>query len=209
MPSVFRNSLDKQKSRVDSSGENPFRLREDFLTSAEIVFYHFLQTIIVDRFIICPKVALSQVISVTRPNENVHFFKKISQRNIDFLLCTSKTIKPIMGIELAEPKNKEGQSKISDSLQNIFNTAGLPLVRIPISDTYETAQILPIFRAALLKIKEGRRPLKGNPLTDYSPICPKCGITMVLRIIRHGIYAGRQYYGCMNFPECKERMPVK
>lgn len=209
MPSVFRNSLDKQKSRVDSNGENPFRLREDFLTSAEIVFYHFLQTIIADRFIICPKVALSQVISVTRPNENVHFFKKISQRNIDFLLCTSKTLKPIMGIELAEPKNKEGQSKIRDSLQNIFNTAGLPLVRIPISDTYETAQILPIFRAALLKIKEGRRPLKGNPSTDYSPICPKCGITMVLRITRHGIYAGRQYYGCMNFPECKERMPVK
>jgi len=209
MPSVFQNSLDKQKSRVDSNGENPFRLREDFLTSTEIVFYHFLQTIIADRFIICPKVALSQVISVTRPNENVQFFNKISRRNIDFLLCTNKTIKPIMGIDLVEPKNKEGQSNISDSQQNIFNSAGLPLVRIPISDTYEITQIVPIFRAALLKIKEGRRPVKGNPSTDFSPICPKCGVTMVLRITRHGINAGRQYYGCMNFPECKERMPVK
>ena len=114
-----------------------------------------------------------------------------------------------MGIDLVEPKNKEGQSNISDSQQNIFNSAGLPLVRIPISDTYEITQIVPIFRAALLKIKEGRRPVKGNPLTDYSPICPKCGITMVLRITRHGINAGRQYYGCMNFPECKARMPVK
>lgn len=209
MPSIFRKSLDKQKSRVDTNGENPFRLREDFLTSTEIVFYHFLQTIIADRFIICPKVPLSQVISVTRPNENVQFINKISRRNIDFLLCTNKTIKPIMGIDLVEPKNIEGQSNVSDSQQNIFNSAGLPLVRIPISDNYEIAQIVPIFRAALLKIKEGKRPVKGNPLTDFSPICPKCGITMVLRITRHGINAGRQYYGCMNFPECKERMPVK
>lgn len=36
-------------------------------------------------------------------------------------------------------------------------------------------------------------------------ICPKCGGTMVLRTVKKGDNAGKQFYGCSNFPKCRHR----
>lgn len=35
-------------------------------------------------------------------------------------------------------------------------------------------------------------------------ICPKCGSKMILRTARRGPYAGQDFYGCSNYPRCKE-----
>ena len=34
-------------------------------------------------------------------------------------------------------------------------------------------------------------------------ICPKCGSKLVLRTARTGQYAGKQFYGCSGYPNCK------
>ncbi|TLU83015.1 MAG: four helix bundle protein [Chlorobium sp.] len=39
--------------------------------------------------------------------------------------------------------------------------------------------------------------------TDPVPECPKCGKPMVLRTVRNGKSAGRQFWGCTGYPECK------
>lgn len=36
------------------------------------------------------------------------------------------------------------------------------------------------------------------------PLCPKCNIPMVLRTSRQGRYEGQSFYGCRNFPSCRE-----
>lgn len=41
--------------------------------------------------------------------------------------------------------------------------------------------------------------LRNNP----APICPKCGAKMVLRTASRGMYQGRAFYGCSNYPKCK------
>ena len=33
--------------------------------------------------------------------------------------------------------------------------------------------------------------------------CPWCGGALVLRTARQGVYAGRQFYGCSNYPSCR------
>ena len=35
------------------------------------------------------------------------------------------------------------------------------------------------------------------------PNCPKCGSRMVLRTVRQGGRAGKQFYGCSKFPSCR------
>jgi restriction system protein len=35
-------------------------------------------------------------------------------------------------------------------------------------------------------------------------ICPRCGSPMVLRTAKRSQYAGRQFWGCSTYPECKE-----
>jgi ssDNA-binding Zn-finger/Zn-ribbon topoisomerase 1 len=44
------------------------------------------------------------------------------------------------------------------------------------------------------------RNIKGN---IANPICPKCGIQMVLRTAQRGPAAGSQFWGCSNYPTCK------
>ena len=36
-----------------------------------------------------------------------------------------------------------------------------------------------------------------------NPICPRCGIKMVLRMSRKGPGAGSEFWGCSNYPSCK------
>jgi len=35
------------------------------------------------------------------------------------------------------------------------------------------------------------------------PTCPKCGSEMKLRIAKKGKYAGQEFWGCSNFPDCR------
>jgi len=38
--------------------------------------------------------------------------------------------------------------------------------------------------------------------------CPKCGSPMILRIAKRGTNAGGKFYGCSNYPRCKETLPI-
>jgi|LWDU01.1.fsa_nt_gi hypothetical protein len=39
--------------------------------------------------------------------------------------------------------------------------------------------------------------------TSEDPSCPKCGSGMTLRTARQGHYAGKKFWGCRNYPNCK------
>lgn len=43
---------------------------------------------------------------------------------------------------------------------------------------------------------------------DSQPVCPKCGGRMVLRTARQGANAGRQFWGCGRFPQCRGRRDI-
>jgi restriction system protein len=42
-----------------------------------------------------------------------------------------------------------------------------------------------------------------------SPLCPKCGVVMVLRMARKGERIGQKFWGCSNYPDCKVTLGVK
>ena len=45
-------------------------------------------------------------------------------------------------------------------------------------------------------------------IDDVTIKCPKCGKQLVLRTARRGANAGRQFYGCSNFPKCRFIMNI-
>ncbi|NGO39565.1 four helix bundle protein [Limisphaera ngatamarikiensis] len=49
------------------------------------------------------------------------------------------------------------------------------------------------------------RPDPSDPSdpSAHIPHCPRCGKPMVLRTVKSGLYAGRQFWGCSGYPECK------
>ena len=178
----------------------PYRLREPFLTTTDLALYHVLNQMVGGRYLICPKVALNDIFYIVRPNENVHFFNKFFRKHVDFLLCDPQTIAPAFGIEIVRPISKN-EARASDKfIEELFIGAGLPLVHVPSSETYDPSDIVSLFQLALAKIG-GTTSLRIDNTSDSVPHCPTCGKMMVLRIRREGT-AGKKYYGCMDSPRC-------
>ena len=179
----------------------PYRLREQFLSSTELSLMAVLQVMANGHYVVCPKVALNDIFYIQRPNENVHFYNKIFRKHADFLLCEPDSMKPAFGVELVKPVAKEETRSADQFMQDLFLNAGLPLVHVPSSESYELTDLVHLFQLAVMKVKETESSRADGP-SDSAPICPQCGLMMVLRIQREGPQAGKRYYGCMNAPTC-------
>jgi len=179
----------------------PYRLRENFMSTPELALLRALQEMAGRHYVICPKVALNDVFYIVRPNENVHFFNKIFRKHVDFLLCEPSTLKPAIGVELVKPVSRNETRDADQFMEDLFLSAGLPLVHVPSSERYVQSDLTELFQLAIMKVKNSK-PLRAAAKTDSVPMCPVCGKMMVLRIHRNGSNAGKKYYGCMDNPHC-------
>ncbi len=187
--------------------ELPYRLRDNFLSTPELALLRALQEMVGPRYIICPKVALNDIFYIVRPNENVHFFNKFFRKHVDFLLCDPKTFKPVIGIELVKPVAKSETRESDQFMEDLFLSAGLPLVHVPSNERYLQRDVAELFQLAVMKVKEAT-PLRASGKVDSVPMCPVCGRMMVLRIYRDGPNAGRKYYGCIDSPKCNGMIKI-
>ena len=185
----------------------PYRLRKQFLSFTELSLLSVLLEMADGQYIVCPKVALNDIFYIQRPNENVHFYSKIFRKHVDFLLCEPGGMRPAFGVDLVKPISKEETRSADQFMEDLFLSAGLPLVHVPSSEKYELADLLHLFHLAISKVKE-TEPMREDDSSDSAPLCPNCGLVMVLRIHREGSRAGKRYYGCMNAPTCDGVIPI-
>lgn len=191
----------------------PYRLRDDFLSPAEFSFYKVLLSLVDARLTIQSKVRLADVFFVARRKERGVFFNRISQKHLDFLVCDSVTMKPIFGIELDDSSHKRNDRRGRDEfIENVCQSAGLPLLRVPVQLAYNSreiaAQVAPFLKDKIsAPVVIASQPENNKQLSSV-PLCPKCGVPMVLRTVAQGKYKGNQFYGCQNYPHCRENKPV-
>ncbi len=117
-----------------------------------------------------------------------------------FYWCDPQTVAPAFGIEIVRPISKNEARESDKFIEELFVGAGLPLVHIPSSETYDPSDIVSLFQLAMTKIG-GTVSLRAESSSDSVPQCPVCGKMMVLRIRREGT-KGKKYYGCMDSPRC-------
>ena len=165
------------------------------------------------RLTIQSKVRLADVFFVARPNENAGFFNRITQKHLDFLVCDSVTMKPLFGIELDDSSHKRNDRQERDEfVENVCQVAGLPLLRVPVQREYNSreiaAQIAPFLKDKVsVPVVTPSQP-EINKQVSSVPLCLKCNIPMVLRTVAQGEHKGKQFYGCQNYPRCREMKPV-
>lgn len=101
-------------------------------------------------------------------------------------------------------------------MDGVFEAAELPLLRIPVRSGYNTAELGVLFQSALQQRNTGSEDLPSETAVGHAetqetknPVCPKCGNVMVLRTAKAGYQAGRQFYGCANYPKCRMVVPVQ
>jgi very-short-patch-repair endonuclease len=189
----------------------PYRLRDDFLSPAETSFYQVLKSLVGAGLVICPQVSLAELFFVPRSESFQTYQNKIDRKRVDFLLCDPKTLKPLFAIELDDSSHTRPDRQERDAfVEEVFAAAQLPLLRIPARQAYNTTELIALFKAALQK-KPSEKPIDKQPVSAQAqpPLCPKCGVPMLLRTAKKGNTPGQQFYGCPNYPRCRAVIPIK
>jgi ssDNA-binding Zn-finger/Zn-ribbon topoisomerase 1 len=199
---IYNSSNDD--SKVPKNKKMPYYLSDKFLTPAEFSFYKVLSQYIENRAVICPKVGLKDFFFVGKDagKEYYKYFRKISQKHVDFLLCEPISMKPICGIELDDSSHTSKKSYQRDIfVEKLYNDANFPLVRFSTKSGYSIAEL----DASLINVLKKKSDLVEQiKLESGEVICPKCQVPMILRKSSKGANSGKEFYGCVNFPNCRE-----
>ena len=197
--------LPKQNQKQSDAMQSifPYALRDDFLSAAELNFYKSL-TLATEQFPvkILTKVSLSDLFFVTISDFKTRqsYWNKINRKHVDFLICDQVSLKPLIGVELDDKSHQQANRVQRDHFVNeVFKAANLPLLHVPVKSAYDVTKLTDLIKSEL-QISE------TTPKID-SLICPKCQIPMILRESKKGTNAGQKFYGCSNFPNCKEVKP--
>ena len=205
----------------------PYRLVEQFASPAELSFYHVLRQVVDGELVVFSKVSLGDLFYPKTGDraQNATYRNKIDRKHVDFLLCEPRTLRPLAGIELDDASHKREDRVTRDQfVERVFEAAGLPLVRFPVQTSYRLEEIRTQLQGVGLLANAAPTTPATPPTTTAvtqappatakadptAPLCPKCGIPMVLRTVtREGPHKGKQFYGCANYPQCREMAPVK
>lgn len=127
------------QTTTDTQTYLPYKLKY-ILTKNEYYFYNILKPI-TDRhnYLICPKIGIKDIVDVTDHRNYMKYFKKISQKHIDFIICDNN-LKPLYGIELDDKSHEKEKAFKNDNFKNLlFNEIGLKLIRIK-SNNYDNLE---------------------------------------------------------------------
>lgn len=199
----------------------PYKLRDNFLSPAELAFFTVLQTAVNGRAALCTKVSLGDVFWVSKddPSRYRIYTNKIDRKHVDFLLCDLVTMRPLVGIELDDKSHQRKDRQERDAfVDSVYKAAGLPLLHIPVKRSYEVAelaaQISPFIQRSVQPVQSSKpvvvatpAPAKTAKPAVETPLCPKCGSAMILRTAKSGANAGNRFWGCSGYPTCKSMQP--
>ncbi|MDW7671915.1 MAG: DUF2726 domain-containing protein [Bacillota bacterium] len=187
----------------------PYRVSHSVLTDAEKSFYHTLKLFVGERAVICPKIGLKDIFFISKEagSEHMKYFGKIAQKHVDFVLCETVSMKPLCAIELDDISHTSKKSYERDQfIEKLYKDAGLELIRLSSKSGYTANEIetalMGVFDEKAEKTYEPVVAAAKNP--DQAPLCPKCDVPMVVRKASKGKYEGKVFWGCPNFPKCRE-----
>src|SRR5258708_24318129 len=185
----------KNDSAQAQAIEFPYRLRDNFLSPAELSFYGVLKEAVNGRATISSKVGLADLFYVKSEDQSCYriYTNKIDRKPVDFLLCELSTMRPLAGIELDDKSHQRSDRQVRDEfVDQVFKAAGLPILHVAAKRSYAVAEF-----AAQIELYLGTanipRPAETNaepksavtPKTatqsDQTPDSPKCRSKMVLR----------------------------
>ncbi len=189
------------------SGKNelPYRLRDNFLSAAELAFYRVLEQAVGQSYSINNKVRLWDVLYVPRSDESRKYENKISSKHIDFLLCDPTTMQPVLAIELDDASHNRKDRQDRDAfLDQALAAASVSILHIKAARTYSIAEVQQQIASVLPSTTNSCSAPPPLPTDSNVPSCPKCHTAMVQRKAAKGAHAGKRFWACTNYPQCRE-----
>lgn len=104
----------------------PFHLREDFLSPAELSFFQVLRSVTGQQVVAVAKVNPADLFfsQTGNPRKNRAIANRIDPKHVDFLLCETTTMRPVLEIELDDRSHERPGRKARDELVDGVFAAG-------------------------------------------------------------------------------------
>ena len=203
----------KPPSSAAGAGETalPYRMRDDFLSAAELSFFQVLRGTVGDQATVLAKVRISDILFVTDRRNNQGAANKIDRKHVDFLLSHPQTVVPLVAVELDDSSHqRKDRIERDEFVDAAFAAADVPLVRFPARRSYQSQAILATIMPYLTREDAGlsSREAAVSANAIAIPDCPKCDVAMVERQAKKGNHAGKRFYACPNYPKCRELVPI-
>lgn len=96
------------------------------------------------------KVRLGALFFVRQPHRNLAARNRIERKHADFVLCDAQTMQPILasGLDDSSHERKDRQKR-HGFVDQVFAVAGLPILHIPATRTYQPGQLATSINEAL------------------------------------------------------------
>jgi len=128
------------KTSAGKSSALPYRKRDYLLTKAERSFYGLLTSLVQHRdVVVFAKVRLGDLLYLpSNTKERTSYWNKVQAKHIDFVLCDSATVKPLLAIELNDSSHKQqSRAERDDFVCQALEAAGLPFIAVPVRHDYD------------------------------------------------------------------------
>ena len=139
-------------SLLDKTPRSVYRLRDDFLSKAELTFYRTLESVVGERAVVLTKVNLGDLVYASGGDKKERFsaWQRINRKHVDYVLCESETMKPLAAIELDDRSHLRSDRQERDKLvDEVLNQTGLPIFhfRPGLSDDFKAVAtaLTPLF----------------------------------------------------------------
>ncbi|HZL91793.1 MAG TPA: DUF2726 domain-containing protein [Pirellulaceae bacterium] len=124
-------------------GPLPYERRGVLLSPPEINFLRSLRSAVREDWIVFSMVRLSDVVKVrSKVAQSQLWQNRIASKHIDFVLCDQETLEVQLAIELDDHRQRRPERTRRDRfVSTALAAAGLPLLKVPLVEKYETAAI--------------------------------------------------------------------
>lgn len=192
-----------QPEDVEPAQELPYRLTQKFLTPAELSFYKVVKQVVPADFVIMAKPRLLDVLYVPKRTKGKWAFEnKIRSKHFDFVICEVQTMTPRLVIELDDKSHQRSDRQERDTfVDDATAAAGLQMMHVTARASYVPNELRTQIQE---RLKFSAEPMAAKSDPSGVPICPKCGEAMVERVAGRGANKGGKFWGCPNYPDCRE-----
>ena len=129
----FRLWSQKFEPSSTKNAKFSYKRKSYLFTRSENDFFGLLQRTLEGRDImVFPKVRVADVLETT--SGGLAGFNRISQKHVDYLVVSLPNFQPLMATELDGKSHGSDRQQARDAVKDqAFKTAGMPLVRVPVS----------------------------------------------------------------------------
>ena len=126
----------------------PYQRERYLLSQAERKFFGILCRAAGDRFYVCPKVRIADVLYVPAGTNRWYArFNRIAMKHLDFVVCSRATLSPVLAVELDDRSHERLDRQARDKFVDAaLQAAGLPLERVSARRVYVIDDIREVLR---------------------------------------------------------------